>query len=91
MAYRARRDTWDVGGIDRLLASKTGVAVGDDLFNEEDEGKPALAKLPQDPETIVVDPDVAAAVDGVVEGVEARHGASHLSSSFSRPLSLSFP
>lgn len=57
------RETWDVGGIDGLLA---GEAVGDYLFDEEDEGEPALAELPHYPEAVLVDPDVSAPADGVI-------------------------
>lgn len=48
-----------------------------DLLDEEDVGEAPLAELPDDAEAIVIDPDVAAAVDGIVEGVEAGEGAAH--------------
>ena len=51
--------------------------VGDDLLHEIDIGEAPLAQLPQDPEPVLVDPNVATAIDGVVESVQTRERAPH--------------
>ncbi|GER34128.1 exocyst subunit exo70 family protein A1, partial [Striga asiatica] len=40
--------------------------VGEKLFHQVDVGESALAELPHDPETVLVDPDVSGAINGVV-------------------------
>ena len=53
------------------------VGGGLQLPDEVDEGEAALADLAEDAEAALVDPDVAAARGGLVEGVEPRYGAAH--------------
>jgi hypothetical protein len=57
--------------------AKRSVGRGIQLPDNVDEGEAALADLTQDAEAALVDPDIAAALRRVVEGVEARHGAPH--------------
>ena len=54
-----------------------GVGGGLLLPDEVDEGEAALADLAEDAEAALVDPDVAAARRGAVDGVEPREGAAH--------------
>ena len=53
------------------------VGGGLQLPDEVDEGEAALADLAEDAEAALVDPDVAAARGGLVEGVEPGDGAAH--------------
>lgn len=50
---------------------------GDDLLHQIDERETAFAELPHDSEPILVDPDVAASVDGVVKRVQSRERTPH--------------
>jgi hypothetical protein len=65
--------------------AKRGVGRGIQLLDDVDEGEAALADLTQDAEAALVDPDIATALRCVVEGVEARHGATHLRAPSSPP------
>lgn len=65
---------FDFGG-DATAGSRP---VGADLFDEIDIGEAALAELPDDPESVLVDPHIPAAVDGVVERVQAGERTPHL-------------
>lgn len=71
---RGRGGTWDAGSV---APGGRGVGGGLVLPDEVDEGKASLADLAEDAEAALVDPDVAAARRGVVEGVEPGDGAAH--------------
>lgn len=53
--------------------------IGDELLDEVDEGKATLSELAYDPETVLVDPNIAGAIDGVVQSIETGERAPHLS------------
>lgn len=53
--------------------------IGGELLHEVDKGETALTELAHDPETVLVDPNVAGAIDGVVERIQSRERAPHLS------------
>lgn len=57
--------------------------IGGELLDKEDEGETALPELAHDPETVLVDPNVAGAIDGVVQRIQSRERAPHLSHSLS--------
>ena len=54
-----------------------GIGGGLLLLDEVDDGDAAVADLADDAEAALVDPDVAAARRGAVDGVEPREGAAH--------------
>lgn len=66
--------------VDGLIAGEaTGGAIGSggDLLDEINKGEPTLTELADDAEAVLVDPDIAAPIDSVVESVEARERATH--------------
>ena len=52
--------------------------IGDELLDEVDVGKAALSELAYNPETVLVDPNVAGAIDGVVQSIQTGERAPHL-------------
>jgi hypothetical protein len=57
--------------------AKRSIGRGIQLPDNVDEGEVALANLMQDPEAVLIDPDIATTLRRIMEGVEARHGAPH--------------
>lgn len=59
-------------------------------LDEVDVGESTFAQLPDDSVAILIDPDVLAAVGGVVERVQSRERAAHLPPLVVCSLSLEF-
>lgn len=57
--------------------------IGDKLLDEEDESEAALSELTYDLETVLVDPDITGAIDGVVQSIQSGKRAPHHSLSLS--------
>lgn len=50
---------------------------GVDILDEVNKSESTFAELTYDAKAVIVDPDIASAVDGVVESIEAREGTPH--------------
>lgn len=59
-------------------AIRGGGSVGEDLFDKEDIGEASFTELPDDPEAILIDPDISATINGVIESIQPRKRATHL-------------
>lgn len=57
-------------GVFELLGKATGSGVVDKLLDEVDVGEATFSELAHDAETILVDPRIASAVNGIVQRVQ---------------------
>lgn len=77
-----RGSTRDVRRVFEFLCNATTRgrrSVGDDLLNEIDIGEPTFTQLPNDPESILIDPNISSSINRVVHRVQSRKRAPHFS------------
>lgn len=71
IAIEGTKQTGDVRGVFELIGEATGSRVVRHLLDEEDVGEATFTELPDDAESILVDPNVTTAVHRVVQCVQA--------------------
>lgn len=83
--------TRDKRGVFEFSADSTGGGGGvvKHFLDKIDIGKSTFTEWPENPESIIVDPNIGASIGGVVESIQSRERASHfLLSKLHRQISL---